>query len=59
MKIENLHASQRVANYKKLCELLEEPVKNGGTAKAAQIKTWEQFFLLNVIKKRFHYHGNF
>ncbi len=42
-RIENLHVGQRVPNYKKLCELLGEPVKSG-TAKVAQIKRWEQRF---------------
>ena len=53
MKIENLYVGQRVANYKKLCEVLEEPVKNGGTAKTAQIKNWEQWFSFERDKNAF------
>lgn len=44
MVLENIYPGLRVKNYPALCELLEEPVINGGTAKNAQIKRWEQHF---------------
>ncbi len=44
MVLDNIHPGLRVKNYPALCELLEEPVINGGTAKNAQIKRWKQHF---------------
>ena len=43
MNLENLSTGQRVANYRKLCELLEESVC-GGTAKTAQLRKWKKYF---------------
>ena len=43
MKLENLEVGMKIKNYKKLCELLEEPEKNGGSSKRAQLKTWERY----------------
>lgn len=43
MELDRLEKGQRVANYRKLCELLNEPVKNGNS-KQAQLKEWERFF---------------
>ena len=43
MKINNISEGMRVSNYKKLCELLEEPVKKG-SSKNAQLKEWERRF---------------
>ena len=44
MTLEKLEVGMKVANYRKLCELLNEPMKNGGTAKSAQLKEWERHF---------------
>lgn len=44
MVLENIYPGLKVKNYPTLCELLEEPVINGGTSKEAQIKRWEQHF---------------
>lgn len=43
MNIDNIVVGQRVPNYRKLCEIMEESVF-GGTQKVAQLKRWEQFF---------------
>lgn len=43
MTIENLREGMRVPNYRKLCEILEEPIK-GGNAKNAQLKEFERYF---------------
>ena len=43
LTIENLEVGMVVPNYKKFCELLGEPIKNGDS-KAAQMKKWNQFF---------------
>lgn len=44
MTLEKLEVGMKVANYRKLCELLNEPVKNGGSSKSAQLKEWERHF---------------
>ena len=38
MTLEYLEVGMKIKNYKKLCELLEEPEKNGGASKRAQIR---------------------
>lgn len=43
MKLDNLEAGMRVPNYRRLCDLLEEPIKDGNS-KNAQLKEWERFF---------------
>lgn len=43
MKIEKLTIGLKVKNYKALCELLEEEIKEGNSKKA-QLKQWEQYF---------------
>lgn len=43
MEITNIKAGLCVKNYKALCCLLNEPVKNGN-AKKAQLKEWERYF---------------
>ena len=42
MKLENLEVGMKIPNYRKLCELLEEPEKSGAS-KRAQICAWEQY----------------
>ena len=43
MKLSNLSVGQRIPNYKKLCELLEEPVKKGNS-KNAQLSEFDRYF---------------
>lgn len=43
MRIENIKEGMKVPNYRKLCQLLGEPIKDG-TSKSAQLKHWEQYF---------------
>lgn len=43
MKLENLAVGMRLSNYRRLCDLLEEPIKNGNS-KIAQVREWERFF---------------
>ena len=43
MKLSNLSVGQRIPNYKKLCELLEEPVKDGNSKKSQQ-REWKRYF---------------
>ena len=40
MKLENLSVGLRIPNYRKLCDLLGEPVE-AGNSKNAQIRKWE------------------
>ena len=42
MKLENLEVGMKIKNYKKLCELMEEPDKNGAS-KRAQVSEWERY----------------
>lgn len=42
MKIDDLQVGMKVANYRALCRLLEEPIK-GGDAKAAQLKELSRY----------------
>lgn len=44
MNLSKLHIGLRVKDYPTMCELLDEPVKNGGSAKPAQLKRWKQYF---------------
>ena len=44
MVLDNVYPGLRAKNYPTLCELLEEPIINGGAAKKAQIKRWERHF---------------
>ena len=48
MKVYRLKEQQNVKNYKKLCNLLEVPVKEG-KAKILQIKEFERFFRFHKI----------
>lgn len=43
MNLFDLHAGSTIPNYKKLCELLQESIKDGN-GKKAQLKEWERFF---------------
>ena len=43
IKLENLSVGLRIPNYRKLCDLLGEPVE-AGNSKNAQIRKWEQYF---------------
>lgn len=43
MKLSNLSVGLRVPNYKKLCELLDEPTK-AGNSKDAQLKEFSRYF---------------
>lgn len=43
MNLENIQAGMRVPNYRKLCDLLGEPIEEGNS-KNAQIRRWEQYF---------------
>ena len=43
MKIENLEVGMQIPNFKKLCEILDEPEKRGNS-KYAQIKEFERYF---------------
>lgn len=43
MRLENLAEGMRVPNYRRLCDLLEEPIKDGNS-KNAQVREWERFF---------------
>lgn len=43
MKLSNIKEKMEIKNYKKLCELLEEPVK-AGNSKKAQIAEWSRYF---------------
>ena len=42
MKLENLEVGMKIKNYKKLCELMEEPEKSGAS-KRAQVSEWERY----------------
>ena len=42
-KIKELYVGQEFANYRRLCEFLEEKEK-GGKSKALQIKNWQRYF---------------
>lgn len=44
MNLSKLHIGLRVKDYPTMCELLDEPEKNGGSSKPAQLKRWRQHF---------------
>jgi hypothetical protein len=44
MNLDNLQIGQEIKNYKELCKLLEEPVKDGGKAKEYQLKDFQRYF---------------
>lgn len=50
MNIDNLQIGQEIKNYKILCELFEEPTKDGGKSKEYQLKDFQRYF-------RFHKEG--
>ena len=56
MNLENIQAGMRVPNYRKLCDLLGEPIEEGNS-KNAQIRRWEQYFAYSREKKCIHHHG--
>ena len=43
MNTNNLQVGQVLKNYKKFCEILEEPLKTGNS-KMTQLKEWERYF---------------
>lgn len=43
MNLEKLSVGMRVPNYRKLCDLLGEPIE-AGNSKKAQFRKWDQFF---------------
>ena len=42
MKLENLEVGMKIPNYRKLCELMDEPEKSGAS-KRAQVSEWERY----------------
>lgn len=53
MNIDNLQIGQEIKNYKVLCELLEEPIKNGGKSKDYQLKDFERYFSFHKQGQKF------
>lgn len=53
MNLDNLQIGQEIKNYKILCELLEEPVKNGGKSKDYQLKDFERYFSFHKQGQKF------
>ena len=52
MTLKNISSGIRVANYKELCKLLEEPVK-AGNSKKAQLKDFEKYFAYEKDKNAY------
>lgn len=52
MNLENIQAGMRVPNYRKLCDLLGEPIEEGNS-KNAQIRRWEQYFAYSREKNAY------
>ena len=50
----NLKIGSEIKNYKTLCTLLEEPIKNGDSKKA-QLKNWARYFEFEKIKGKQSY----
>ena len=52
MNLENLSVGLRIPNYRKLCDLLGEPIEEGNS-KNAQIRRWEQYFAYSREKNAY------
>lgn len=52
MNLENIQAGMRIPNYRKLCDLLGEPIEEGNS-KNAQIRRWEQYFAYSLEKNAY------
>lgn len=48
--IVNFHNGQVIKNYKEFCDLFGEEVKNGGTAKRAQLQDWLRYLEYEKIE---------
>ena len=53
MNIDNLQIGQQIKNYKELCTLLDEPVKDGGKAKDYQLKDFQRYFNFEKDGRKF------
>jgi hypothetical protein len=53
MNIENLEVGMEIKNYKILCEILEQPILNGGNAKKSQMKEFERYFEYQKVGNKF------
>lgn len=53
MKLDNLQIGQEIKNYKELCTLLEEPIKDGGKAKDYQLKDFQRYFSFERVGRKF------
>lgn len=52
MNLENIKKDMRIKNYKEMCSLLGENIKNGNSKKA-QLKEWERYFTYSKDGNKF------
>ncbi len=50
---EKLYVGLELKNYRELCRLLDEPIKNGSNSKEAQFRYWKCFFDYEINNNKF------